>query len=308
MPYLRLSLSDAYPRSVLGGLLALVLVSCAAGGAGTGGGDPTAGGGGSGAGPAAGGAGAGGDGGGFTSGGGGEGGFQGTPEVFGHSRTTIYKLNPESKAVGVVGPFVGCTNIEDIALDAQSNLFGTSDEGLFEIDKVTGDCTMVAAGEYPNSLSFVPAGTLDPDEEALVGYLDDQYVRIDIDSGNILTIGAPWNNDLVSSGDIVSVKDGPTYLTVKDAPNAPPACQDEDCLVEINPASGVIIEEFGPLGFDRVFGTAFWAGSVYGFTNDGELFEIVIENGSLTTTPIQLPDGLSFWGAGSTTSAPPVPQ
>jgi hypothetical protein len=283
-----------------------VLISCAAGGTGTGGagGEPTAGGGGSGGAPSAGGAG--GEGAGFSSGGGGEGGFSGTPEVFGHSRTTLYKLNPESKAVGVVGPFVGCTNIEDIALDAQSNLFGTSDEGLFEIDKVSGDCTLVAPGEYPNSLSFVPAGTLDPDEEALVGFLDDQYVRIDIDTGNILEIGSPWNNDLVSSGDIVSVKDGPTYLTVKDAPNTPMSCR--DCLVEINPNSGVIIEEFGPLGFDRVFGTAFWAGSVYGFTNDGELFEIVIENGSLVTTPIDLPDGLSFWGAGSTTSAPPVPQ
>jgi hypothetical protein len=298
MPYLRF------------GFLALLLASsCAAGGSGTGGtgGEPAEGAGGSGAGPSVGGNGAGGEAGGFTTGGGGDGGFQGTPEVFGHSRTTIYKLNPESKAVGVVGPFVGCTDIEDIALDAQSNLFGTSDEGLFEIDKVTGDCTMVAPGDYPNSLSFVPAGTLDPDEEALVGYLDDQFVRIDVDTGNILEIGSPWNNDLVSSGDIVSVKNGPTYLTVKDAPNTSvEVCR--DCLVEINPASGVIIEEFGPLGFDRVFGTAFWAGSVYGFTNDGELFEIVVENGSLTTTPVELPDGLSFWGAGSTTSAPPVPQ
>jgi hypothetical protein len=306
VPLLRFVCADVPRSPFAAALLALLVSSCAAGGTGTGGAGGAPGDGGSAGDPSVGGAGAAGAG--FTSGGGGEGGFQGTPEVFGHSRTTIYKLNPESKAVGIVGPFVGCTNIEDIALDAQSNLFGTSDEGLFEIDKVTGDCTMVAAGQYPNSLSFVPAGTLDPDEEALVGYLDDQYVRIDIDSGNILTIGSPWNNDLVSSGDIVSVKDGPTYLTVKDAPNVPPVCQESDCLVEINPASGVIIEEFGPLGFDRVFGTAFWAGSVYGFTNDGALFEIVIENGSLTTTPISLREGLSFWGAGSTTSAPPVPQ
>lgn len=234
------------------------------------------------------------------------GGFQGEPEVFGHSRTTLFKLNPTTKDVGIVDTFKECSNIEDIALDKDSNLYGTNDEGLYSINKTTATCTLIAPGTYPNSLSFVPAGTLDDNAEALVGFLDDQYVRIDTTTGAISNVGDPWNNGFVSSGDLVSVKNGPSYLTIKDENPEDMVCG--DCLVQINPATGVFVKEFGALGYDRVFGAAFWAGSVYGFTNDGELFEIVIQNNELSTNPIATPNGLSFWGAGSTTSAPPTAE
>jgi hypothetical protein len=234
------------------------------------------------------------------------GGYTPEPEVFGHSRTTLFKLNPTTKDVGIVDTFKECSNIEDIALDKDSNLYGTNDEGLYSIDKTTATCTLIAAGTYPNSLSFVPAGTLDDNVEALVGFLDDQYVRIDTTTGAISNVGSPWNNGFVSSGDLVSVKNGPSYLTIKDENPDDMVCG--DCLVQINPATGVFVKEFGSLDYDRVFGAAFWAGSVYGFTNDGELFEIVIENNELTTNPIATPNGLSFWGAGSTTSAPPTAE
>lgn len=252
---------------------------------------------------------AGGAGGGFqtTSAGGGE--PVGEPVVYGHSRDTLYRLNAETKDVGVVGPFVGCgdpVRVEDIALDGDSNLYGVSNAGLYRIDANTAVCTLIAAGVYPNSLSFVPKGTVDPDEEALVGYELDAYVRIDTTTGVKTTIGSLGLNGLVSSGDIVSVKNGPTYLTVKPSSSSDDSCR--DCLIEVDPATGAVLDTFGEVGFDQVFGTAFWAGSVYGFTNGGELFEIQIVNGQLVTTTIDTPSGLIFWGAGSTTSAPPVPQ
>lgn len=230
-------------------------------------------------------------------------------EVFGHSATTLYKLNPETKAVGVVGPFKNCTGIQDIALDKDSRLLGTTKEGLFEISKTTGDCTEIAAGDYPNSLSFVPKGTVDPDVEALVGYvinenMKNQFIRIDPMSGAVTNIGQPWNDEYVSSGDIVSVIGGPTYLTVKRGD----LCMSNDCLVEINPSTGQIQRFLGSVGYAKVFGAAFWAGKVYGFTQAGELFEISINGSTIATSPIMTPSGLSFWGAGSTTSAPPVPK
>lgn len=265
------------------------------GGAGaTGGGTTTAAGGGDGTGGS------------FTTGSSTGGGTPGISEVFGHSKSTLYKLNPDTKDVGIVGNFAGCQDVLDIALDATSNLYATTSDGLYLVDRSTAACTLVASGDYPNSLSFVPAGTLDPDTEALVGYVDDQYVRIDPSDGSIENIGAPWSNGFISSGDVVSVKDGPTFLTIKDAVGGQTQCN--DCLVEIDPATGDILKSYTNLGYDRVFGTAFWAGSVYGFTTEGELFEVTIDNGQLTTTLIETPQGLSFWGAGSTTSAPPVPQ
>jgi hypothetical protein len=243
-------------------------------------------------------------------------GVMGPAEVFGESKDTLYKLDPDTKAVTTVGAFSGCTGVQDIALDKDSHLYATTLTDLYEIDKDTAVCTHIATGAYPNSLSFVPAGTLDPNVEALVGYVpitvaqktQNQYVRVDTQTGQISNIGSPWSQEFISSGDVVSVINGPTYLTVK-AVNGGTECKAADCLVEVNPQNGAFIQSYGPLNtYKQVFGLAFWAGSVYGFDNAGDLFEVKIQGNTNITTAITVPGGLSFWGAGSTTSAPPVPN
>jgi hypothetical protein len=83
-----------------------------------------------------------------------------------------------------------------------------------------------------------------------------------------------------------------------------------DCLVEVNPSTRDIVKQWGSLGHDQVYGIAFWAGSVYGFDNDGDLFEVTFTGGTLATKDIAIPNkkpGLQFGGAGSTTSAPLAP-
>lgn len=275
-----------------------------------------------------------GDGGGTTVGGGGEGqttvavtagtastgagGSDQIAEVYGHSAGSLYRLDPETKEVTVVGPFSGCdTGVIDIALDKDSNIYGTTrpetppgggDQtpgGLWRIDKNTATCTLVTRGDYPNSLSFVPQGTLDAQKEALVGYFGRDYVRIDTTTGSVTTVRASALPDgLESSGDIVSVIDGPTYLTVRGTPG----CEDFDCVVSVDPVTGAALGNLGSSGYDSVFGVAFWAGSLYGFTSAGELFEFYLdEGGGIVTTPIDTTGGLEFYGAGSTTAAPPIP-
>lgn len=247
---------------------------------------------------------------------------KGPAEVFGHSGSVLYRLDPDTKAATVVGPFSGCNepreSVIDIALDEASNMYGTTRTGLFRIDKATAKCTKVAdagAGKsFPNSLSFVPKGTLDPAAEALVGYVDDVYVRIDPMTGAITNIGkldAIRPSKVRSSGDIVSVIGGPTYLTVTSVGNDT-QCSTADCLVEIDPKTGALLKNLGLLNSrQEVFGVAFWAGAIYGFTNSGSLFQVQISGGALALTEItipQAPAGLSFYGAGSTTSAPIQPK
>jgi hypothetical protein len=223
-------------------------------------------------------------------------------EVYGHSFDTLYKLDPKTNNVTTIGKFTGCSAVTDIALDESSNLYATTSNALYTIDKATAACTQIAKGSYPNSLSFVPKGTVDPNAEALVGYVNSDYIRIDTKTGAISKIGA-IGDGMRSSGDIVSVKGGAAYLTVKSN-----SCN--DCLVEVDPATGAMKKNWGSIAHKDVFGLAFWGGKVYGFDNGGELFEVTFNGGSVKTSKITVagaPSDLSFWGAGSSTSAPLVP-
>ncbi len=223
-------------------------------------------------------------------------------EVFGHSGSTLYRLDPETLEVEEVGDFQGCDDgsIIDIALDQDSNMFGVSYGALYEIDRMTAQCTLIAEGSYPTSLSFVPEGTVEVDSEALVGFNDADYVHISTTDGTSSTI-ATLADGLSSSGDVVSVKDGGTYLTVFG-----PGCEDTDCIIEFNPSNGLVLQNFGTIPYDQVFGLAFWAGKAYGFARDGDVFEVEFNGDSVTTTPIPVNNAPEFFGAGSTTSAPPV--
>src|SRR5690349_9731973 len=52
-------------------------------------------------------------------------------EVFGHSKSTLYRLDPKTKAVKVVGDFADCKDIIDIALDEKSTLYAASYDILY---------------------------------------------------------------------------------------------------------------------------------------------------------------------------------
>ena len=229
-------------------------------------------------------------------------------EVYGHSATTLYKLEPATKAVTVVGDFKQCESIIDIALDEKSTLYAVSYDTLYTVDKKTATCTELQSGKFPNSLSFVPKGALDPNEEALVGYEGGDYVRIDVTNGSRSVLGKlDSTGKLISSGDIVSVKGGKTYLTVKG--NKGSGCDQTDCLVEVDPQSGKMLKNWGSIEHQKVFGLSFWGGKLYGFDEQGNLFEVVFGSNKVVTTTIPIPQkpaGLSFWGAGSSTAAPLV--
>jgi len=220
------------------------------------------------------------------------------PVVYGHTATTLYKVNATTKLVTAVADFSNCdSEVIDLALDEHSRAFVTTQTGLFQLNLMTAACTSVKDDSYPNSLSFVPKGTLDPNVEALVGYNGSSYVRINPLTGAVQQLDT-LGGGFVSSGDIVSVIDGGTYLTAKN-----PGSSSADFLIEVNPATGALVRSLGPLPFADVFGLAFWGGSLYGFSHNGTLFEITI-NGSMTTSAA-VPNAMAHpWnGAGSTTAA-----
>lgn len=229
----------------------------------------------------------------------------GQGEVFGHSENTLYRVDTVSRAVTEVGVFDGCTYVADIALDQDSNIYASTGSELFYVETNTAHCTRIAGGTFPNSLSFVPAGAIDPDHETLVGFQGGDYVKIDPATGVVTKVGE-LGGGLESSGDVVSAKGGKTYVSVKG--KAADGTQCADCLVEIDPATGSLTKNWGPIGRVDVFGLAFWAGDIYAFTNAGELLLVSLATGTLVATPIPVTNApMKFWGAGSTTSAPTGP-
>ena len=221
----------------------------------------------------------------------------GAGEVFGHSENTLYRVDTVTRSVTPVGVFEGCTYVADIALDEMSNIYASTGAELFFVETNTAHCTRIASGTFPNSLSFVPVGTVEADREALVGVQGGDYVKIDPQSGAVTKVGESGGG-LQSSGDIVSAIGGKTFVTVKGKDCA-------DCLVEINPATGALTKNWGPIGKPDVFGLAFWAGDLYAFTNAGELLLITLTTGTLAMQTIPITNApAKFWGAGSTTSAP----
>jgi hypothetical protein len=229
----------------------------------------------------------------------------GTPPkeiVYGHSPDTLYTFDPTTSSVTKIAAFAGCTQttltqVIDLAIDSNMNAFVTTFDGVYSLDLSTAACTLIKTGSYPNSLSFVPIGTLDPMVEALVGYFGSSYVRIDTSTGAITTVGT-LTGGYASSGDIVSVKGGGSFLTVTGN-----GCG--DCLLQVDPTTGDMIQDYGALPHGAVYGLGYWAGSLYGFDNGGDIFSIGSgPDGGLATSDIALDGGMMWWGAGSTTIAP----
>ena len=242
-------------------------------------------------------------------------------KVYAHSDSTLWLLEPISKQMTMVGAF-DCVSagdvasMVDIAIDRAGKMTGSAGisfnmslgGALVSIDPTNAHCTILNRGaNLVTSLTYVPEGTLLAGAEALVGYAEDRYVRVDPATGAVTDIG-PLNNAAsggttwVSSGDVVSIKDGGTYLTVKPETGSTAG---GDRIVEVDPKTGALKRIIGATGMVDVLGLGYWGGIAYGFTIAGTLIQIDLRTGAGTVIPIPgATSELSFLGAGTTTIAP----
>lgn len=219
--------------------------------------------------------------------------------VYGATADTLYTYDLDTQTLASVGKFSGTmTAVADLAVDGSGNAFVTTFDGFYSVDLTSAACTLVKSGGYPNSLAFVPKGTLDSAAEALVGYSGSSYLRIDTVTGDITPIGMLSDAGYSSSGDVVAVDDGGAFLTVTGN-----GCS--DCLLQVDPTTGAMIQNYGSVGHDSVWGVAFYAGSLYGFDGHGDLFAIEgLSDGGIATTDLVTDGGALFYGAGSPTNVP----
>lgn len=251
----------------------------------------------------------------------------GPGRVYSHTKDTLYLYEPVSGTLKEIGKFTfdlaaAKADIIDIAVDRTGNMYGTTFNDFFKIDTATALCTWISIApgstDYPNALSFVPAGTADPGKEALVGYATSignsiavDYVQIDTTTGamtskgnlNASATGAQYR----SSGDIISIiaDSNRTYVTVK--LQGTDAGAGTDLLAEVDPVDGHIKRIVGDTKENDIFGFGYWAGKGYGFSYGGKILEIDMTKGSSKVLQTLMDDGgtpLPWYGAGVTTQAP----
>lgn len=245
--------------------------------------------------PPAGGGGSSSDGGGGGAGGfggssdGGRGGIGGADEGGGGSTPVVAYANSYESlhAVGAdgtstpVGPLRGCdAAITDIALTSEMALFVTTNDALYVTDVASLGCELLAEQPqtYPNSLAVLPPGVL-TGGETVVGYRDRTYLRINQDTGAVDVQGELSDNGFVSSGDLVWF-DGRLLLSVTG-----PGCS--DCIVQVDPLTGVDLAVLVALDTPSVFGLATWDDALYAFTGSGEIRRIDGADGTTTLLTAQ---------------------
>jgi hypothetical protein len=232
--------------------------------------------------------------------------------VYAHSDSILYAVNPRTNALTRVGNFTfpsGDRNnhsMNDLAVDADGLLVGTTQDALYRINAATAACSLIAPLPDGNfvGLTYLPAGLIPGSTgEVLVGGISSGvFYRIDPGTGRATRLGQlrRGSTNYALSGDLVSITGAGTFVTVR-ATNASSTSTDQ--LASMNPTTGELTI-LGNTGFDRIFGLAYYRNTLYGFTRDGEFISMNIRTGVGTLVSMPAPQ---FYGAGVTTIAPTAP-
>ena len=235
------------------------------------------------------------------SGGGGGGGGGEQVFVYAHTATTLYKVDPDTLQVQMVGNFnwgsIGSDQMTDIAIDKNGTMIGVSFTRVYRIDPSNAVTTMLSSGltRSFNGLSFVPADQLgQTGDDVLVGTqnLDGKVFKIDQNTGAATEVGN-MGATFVSSGDLVGIAGFGTVQTVPGSSG--------DTLARLAPSTFGASAIGGGTGFSKVWGVAYFKGKIYGFTEVG-LF-VLIDPGTGAGTMVSN-SGIAWWGAAVTTVAP----
>lgn len=229
-------------------------------------------------------------------------------EVFANNTTQLLRVDLTTNTLSLVGTFTGAgcgRDMQDVALDDNSNMYATDGTRIWRVDPKTAQCLSVAVngGGLPIAITFLPTGAFGSSAQMLFGYTHTEAVTVNLGSGTVTprsSVGGGYS----LSGDFVSVNGGPTYVSVTGN-----GCR--DCLVEVDTTTGAITKSWGSLGHSGVYGLAFWGGVIYGFDGAGEVLEVTFnaDAGTVSTTVLNInPQHYAFTGAGSTTAAPLVPS
>ncbi len=223
--------------------------------------------------------------------------------VYAHTSSQLYKVDPDTLAVMLIGNFTfaggGSDQITDLAIDKTGLMIGISFTSVYRIDPSNAACTRLSQDLTAtfNGLSFVPAteiGQTGPDILVATRNTSGVVSRIDPTTGQATQVGNMGS--FASSGDLVSIAG---FGTVQTADNGAAA----DRLVRLASNSFAATPIGNTIGYADIWGIAYWKDKIFGFTEAGQFITIDPQTG--VGTLVQ-GNGPRWWGAAVTTLAPVI--
>ena len=210
-----------------------------------------------------------------------------TEIMYAHTGSELFSVDPEPPyTVTPVSTFFLASgdpapNITDLAVNLQGAMYGVSTNGVWQIAPATGELEAVleTQDEFFVALTFLTNGML------LAGSNGD-LIQIALSPPAMEVISAfpeGWEWD----GDMVGLPDGLLYCAVK-------GVDDDDASLMVYDADADSVVSTAPTGHTRLFGVGYGQGTLFGFTDGGDILTIDGVDGAATV--VSSP-GHTFWGA-----------
>ncbi|MCA9701626.1 MAG: hypothetical protein KC431_29165, partial [Myxococcales bacterium] len=223
--------------------------------------------------------------------------------VYAHTSSQLYTMDPFSYQINLAGNFTfnqSPGSVTDIAIDRWGVLYAVTFNDLFVCDPQSAACIYLA--DLPssfNGLTMVPPGTIDPDDDTLLGIANNgNWYQITIvgQQAMLQQIGA-YGGGMTSAGDVFSIQGTGTFGSVNK-----PGVNNGNVIVECNPLNGMVQSELTTtVGYTSLWGLAGWDGKIFGFNSGGQVIEVDPMGGMVTQVAAT---NHSWWGAGVFTILP----
>jgi len=245
--------------------------------------------------------------------------------MYAHSREELYSISPSNLKLSLKGKFsfapaipVNERSINDIAMTGDDRLFAITKTFIYEVNVKTVKTTKVAQVQASAKTPPLVALTFEKSGMLLGSDMDGALYRIYYSGtggkpkGTVVKLGT-YGQGLGSSGDLVATKSGTMYGVSQKGAGA---TDTNNKMIEVRLPKGSgggnnLATPGCKLGHGKVWGLAFWAGTIYGFTRgdnkNGKMISIKPDGGDVTktcTVKVIKTYPYEFWGAAVSPLAP----
>ena len=225
-------------------------------------------------------------------------------KIYAHSPSSLSTVDVLDYTVAPVGAFKwpndgGGHQMTDVAIDRYGVLYGVTFDRAYVCNPTSAQCFVLGTlpGSF-NGLTWIPAGTLDPDKDSLIGISTGgawNHLKImngQVTSQQLGTYGPGYS----SAGDAFSIEGVGTYAAVNKAG------VNSTVIVTVDPVTGKVLSELAVTqGFNTIYGLAGWEGLIIAFDSGGTMIKVDPVTKVVTNLGKK---AAVWWGAGVGTLIP----